>query len=488
MKAHRLAQARGALSKRFELFIGVAYLAAWGSQLLLVNSRFWDDWIWTNSRLNDAVLASTDLGKPLWIPLFVVFSQAQIWVGHAAMLIANFVIAVLYSRIASNSDLVTSLEAKAIGVAVAILPLYFARVSLSLLPFTLAHLAFVVAWWMLGKFHSQQTRSILANAAIALLFFWSFTAESLIVFYFLPLVVTYARKRLEHRTYPLVTFVREHLWLFSLPIAFLAFRAVFMQPRGVYANYNSIDLLSTQTIGALGFTFGLLVFCIVRVGKSTLARVPSTRRAIGIVGFSLLAFELATLPYFLVGKINVRGSITNLLQINDWDSRVHLLMFLPIAIGLASVFQLGVIHFRKVAVAGASLLVLTSVIATNISTFQYVEDARKQSQLIEFLRTDPDVRNSNVVFYSDTTRYALHRHLRNYEYTGMLVEIHGTYDRLSLPYSTSLYEQLRGTDVANTYQNSWLGNDFAAPYKAVLIHISTDSRNQIVYQSEVLEW
>jgi hypothetical protein len=320
------------------------------------------------------------------------------------------------------------------------------------------------------------------------LFAFSFSAESLIVFYFLPLVVTFFQKRLANNRYSLWRFIKGYWSLFVLPLVFLGIRAVFMQPRGLYASYNHIDLVSGQTIGALAFSLGIVALCVVLASRAALAPIPGSRRAVGLVAFSLLALELAILPYFLVGKITVRGSITNLLQINDWDSRVHLLMSLPIAIGLASVFQLGVIHFRKVTVVGASLFVLTSLVSTNFSTIQYVEDARKQNKLIEFLRTDPDVSNSNVIFYSDTNRYALHRHLRSYEYTGMLVEIYGTYDRISLPYSTSVYERLRGTDVATTYRNSWLGNDFRAPYKAVLIHISTDSSNQIVYRSEVLEW
>jgi hypothetical protein len=404
------------------------------------------------------------------------------------MLIANFLIAVFYFRTASNTGLVTSLEAKTIGVAVAILPLYFARVSLSVLPFTLAHLAFVVAWWMLSKSHRQQARSKFSSVAIALLFAFSFSAESLIVFYFLPLIVTYGQHRIDNKGYSLRQFIKAYWWLLALPLVFLGIRTVFMQPRGVYLNYNHIDLFTVKSLALLFLTFAALVLCLFAFSRFSLEARPTARRTLALAGFSLLTLELATLPYLLVGKIQLSGGFTHLLQLNGWHSRVHLLMGLPIAIGLAALIQIGAKNFPKISVTGASLLVLVSIACTNLSTIQYLDDWNKQTQIIRFLKTDENVQKSNIIFYLDTTKYAFRRHPNQYEYTGMLVSVYGTYDRVSVVYSDETYETMRGTDVAYTYQSPWLHHNLQPPYKAVLIHISTDSSNQIVYRSEVLKW
>lgn len=475
-----------ALSKHFESWIALAYLSAWGSQILLFGSKFWDDWVWTKTPLTEVIGFVTDLGKPLWIPEFIIINQTPVWVGHAIIFLANFLIAIGYYRIASNSGLLTSVEARAIGIAIALLPLYFGRVSLCLLPFTIAHLAFVFAWYLLDNPKTGKKSVLLTKIFSFALFFFSYTAESLICFYALPILVTYIKKRSDKKNYGLKNLFKEFWWLLLAPITFLIVRAIFMQPRGVYLTYNQIDLTSRRNIIFLVVTAMFLAIFTYLVTTNHIKANQGIKRNIGVLFFALMCLALAILPYFLVGKFKISGGLTTLLQLNDWNSRVHLLLFLPIAIVIAILVQIGMSNFPKMTAVGIGGLIVASVAMTNLSTLQYLADWQKQTQVITHFKQDQNIETSNVILIEDDTKYALNRKIRSYEYLGMINETYKTYDRTAILYSKEIADEFLQDASTIPITTMWLASDLKYPYNVVIVHIQV-KKNKLVYSSKLLK-
>ena len=124
----------------------------------------------------------------------------------------------------------------------------------------------------------------------------------------------------------------------------------------------------------------------------------------------ILIFLFGVFPYWVI------GSTPNFL---DWSSRHQILMPLGISIILASFLSYNKMHpilFRSLFSIITSLCLLFNIITYR----DFFIDWQKQKGLVNFFVKNDQIKNSHLLLFSDTTKNALTRRYRFYEWNGLL--------------------------------------------------------------------
>lgn len=477
-------------TRRSSVALAVLTAACWGIILLTPSALFWDDWITVRG---DAVGLYNDLGLP-WMGHVAVALSALGPIAFKIIGIVSAVVVALTARaIASRGLGLDSTHTWFVAALVALLPFNVARVSVAVLStYSVSLAVFFVAWWVLVKTGSH--RNVRVGAASAL-FFASFTTASLLPFIAVPVahlaLLEVDRSKTLWRE--LVRFAGRSWYLLLSPALFWLTRTAFLQPRGVYADYNGFAEWTWPPTGAGA---GALIMLIIAAGGAAMlcvrALVQSHRRMVDLVTATVAGVGTVTVSatmWWLRGTTSVNALIitsvvaiaglvmvataisaarrpelaprighsaflasTGLVtfaigalpylvvdkipQFNEWETRHQLLLPVGTALLALAAFVAatgpGSLRTRTVQITRA-LTVGVCAAAVVASGLMLVADWHKQAQVIAALRELDGVRDASTVVVTDDSGDVSfgRRQIRFYEPIGWLHDAYGDRTRFA---------------------------------------------------------
>jgi hypothetical protein len=306
-----------------------------------------------------------------------------------------------------------------------VLPLYWARVALIDIGYSLGYFLFFVAWAIIDKYR------LLSLA----LFFISFNTNSLLVFFAIPFIDYYLRSvNYSWNSVSFFKFCLNKIDFLLLPFVFFFLKIIFFKPTGLYAGYNEGFSLNNLLITPIRMafewlSFGIPVFYVLFFilfvrwifDKS---RVPFAfdgdvnYKLIFIIG--IVVFIFGAFPYWILGHTPT---------FSEWTSRHQLLLPLGLSLILVSLIYYLKPHFR-----GAMILLFLSIcLVKNIATYRdFYYDWHKQQALIEGISKLDNIKIADIVIFDDRAIEinAIKRSYRSYEWGGLMATALGDEKRL----------------------------------------------------------
>ncbi len=234
------------MDKRFitntTLLIIIVYTLAHGL-IFFNNGIFWDDW----------TIYHNESGQILEI-----FRQAGAsWVGYIHNKLLSFdnsillyrsivFFSYLFSALLLNGILKTVGEIDDVSrifivIFFAIFPVNSSRITMITAPSTFTNFLFFLGFWMTSRM--LKSNSFFLRISTLIVFFLSFTLNSLLFYFSIVLVYIFYRERAKIISFRIFL---NHLIRYSdfllLPIAFWALKILFFTPYGSYAEYNHLTI------------------------------------------------------------------------------------------------------------------------------------------------------------------------------------------------------------------------------------------------------
>ena len=423
---------------RAVLFLIVLYVAAWGGLLFSAGGIYWDDWIYVSMAPDQILQMTRELGLP-WVGYLLQF----LWgigpvASHALSLVIYFSVGMSTLGILRRVPWLTPNERVFVAALVLVLPLMAARHTLIVQHYALSLALFFLGWYLLVR-ASPPTRATLWVAGV--LFVASFTTNSLLPFYLLPMVHFWYQN--GRRTgVPLRHYLSRYWPLLILPGAWYIAKVLWFQPYGLYDGYNAV------TLRAMWRPTVWIVVAAVPLGGLYTARRQLGARTLGILTplfAGAFMTVLAIYPYVVVGKK---------LPFAEWETRDELLMPIGVAVlVLAFCRMVGAALGRNAArVAGLASLAASVVLSMSICA-GYLLDWQKEEALVELFKTTPALQSATTVIFDDQTRGAniFHRTYRFYEWNGLMRRAYGTETRFGV---NDTPEEIRGSSDRPTMRGS----------------------------------
>lgn len=466
-------------------------LMVWGLPLLAPQSMYWDDWV----VLLDPIGIYHDIGLP-WVGYLVTWlTGGGPWLLKTLTLIAAVFSACAVYGIAGARLRLRPSERWWVAALATVLPFYVLRISvLAVDVYGLSLAAFLGAWWLLVRDSADPPRHGRAAVA-AVLFFASFTTQSLLLFLILPFVhflVLFA-DRTRGLLRGCLALAGRHWYLIASPVSFWALKSLFFRPSGPYADYyNSfVDFKPPLTVAergavaaalaALGAAAVLAVLAFPRLAvRHTALALLSVGLGAAIIGIAVAQYVVRPIDQFALslvtalllgsGLVLAAGAAVAALSRRFGDLKrattlgaIGLLtialgalpylvvdkvpvfvsfetrhqLLLPFGVALvvvAAVVALEPVISRwpRMILVGAIVLSCALVSATN--ALALVADWRKQEQIIALLRDSPDVSRASVVIVTDNVSHLGFdsRAYTYYEVNGWLRAAFGDQRRLGL--------------------------------------------------------
>jgi len=431
------------------------FLSFW--PLLVNNGIFWDDWVLYHQTPQTLTDLFGEAGSPpsayfirILVSVAPVFGK---WFVFAVYLGAMLVV----YQILQDTKLFGKEESLLLTLLSAVIPFNFARIASVDAMYAVCYLLFLLAFLALVKYMSGKRRRF--RIVSLLLFFLSFGASSLLVFYVVALLyIGYCRRTSLGSLRGIVRTCVAHLDFLLIPVVFFAMKSLFFVPYGIYAGHNKIsldniarspreflltlgssfaDVIGRSLIGAAG-AVGISALLLLVAYLALAGRVCEGARDVDAYRIRAWRFALGAflfyaglLPYLAIGR---RGATFG----SEWESRDQLLL----GIGAAFLLYYGLKYlFTRVHLgAGPQRLVFAVLVAAfvlaNMGMYvRFQADWFKEVAFIENVKAIPVIRDNTTFAVVDraASLNAMNRHIQFYEYNGMLRQAFGTTTRLAAP-------------------------------------------------------
>jgi hypothetical protein len=221
--------------------------------LLLNDGTYWDDWLHLTllyegswSEFHDMTL---EFGLPVWAYLFwgmklMGLLESYKILAFLSILFSSFIVFQLVLRFAWANRF----EALGIALLSLVFPAYQTAVSLSTLQYEFFYCLFLLAALFMMIFEqngASNMRGLLLRALSLILFFLSFSVNSLLVFYF-PFLFLLALhiKRVHQLSWAGMTrtILPRRLDFVLLPFVYWGIKKVFYPTHGLFKDYNALNL------------------------------------------------------------------------------------------------------------------------------------------------------------------------------------------------------------------------------------------------------
>ena len=411
------------------VYWAIAYTIMHGGLLLASNAVFWDDWLVYRS--SDSVIFQTfsEAGSILnWVSYLHIFMLAiGVWSYKLFTFFLMFGAGLLLAFILERNSLIPKSLRFTLVLLFLILPFNFARIAAIDFPYALCYFSFFLAWALIDR----------SRVMAAGLFLLSFNTNSLLVFYFLPILDLLYRtcRPLDLRSAMKFPLRRPELMI--LPFAFFYTKIKFFKPSGDYDGYNQnfklkhiFNAAKEQffDIGTIELNwpiFSLLLlgaFYAIIKNSAYISDKISLRTSVFIFCGGIFVFLLAVLPYWILDLVPT---------FYEWASRHQLLMPLGtsmIIVGFIWLFP------RPLRVLGTSVVVAGSLSLGVVNYSQFWLDWQKQKMLVKLFAASDDIRKADVLLIDDQTLNlnAIKREYRFYEWNGLLEEAFGNQSRFAV--------------------------------------------------------
>lgn len=397
------------MPREFSLKLLALYAIAQGGLFFILNAVYWDDWTLYGQPAADLMATFAQAGSMFNVGGYLHASllAAGPWLYRVLTFFLGLYGAVLFWHILDRHAWLGPQRRDLATAFFAVSPLFAAKVALIDFPYTLCLFLFLLGWHMMEK-----------NRPVALvLFFFSFTTNSLLMLFALPMLDILIREQGLRGVRPLLAWCRRWLLFLAVPFVYWYIKTVHYKPVGHYAGYNEhFSLANLQHApgamlkDAADVSINILLLLVIFFALLRFfQQAPLEKKSPGrILWIGLLAFVLGVLPYWLLGHIPT---------FFEWTSRHQVL--LPISFSLLAVWLVS--RLPATLHGGAALLLIALGLGQNIEIYnEYAADWRKQKIIIAQLRQSELVQQASLVVFDDTVENARKRIYRFYEWNGIL--------------------------------------------------------------------
>lgn len=399
--------------------LAVLYFLAWGPLLLSVQGVWWDDWTLVGRSPSGILAMYVQNGLP-WVGFMHTFLVEFGPVAyHLISLVLFFVAGLALWGILQTLPWFVRPERFFIVALFLVLPLNAARHTMIVLLYTISLCLFYFAWYVLVR---AETPGKAAVAVSLFAFFVSFTMNSLLVFYVLPVLHLWWK---HHTSRNKTTWQFAKTWwpFLVLPFVFFALKTIWFAPSGAYEGYNSL-----RTDGLLAAVLLLSLtaspFLVLWSERSRLSSLTTRVWLLAFGGAVLVA--LALFPYIAVGHRP---------PFSEWSTRHEVLLPLGVSVMFLAAARLVAWRLGQAlaVVFAVSVLAISIALSARIG-FEYWADWRKQQIIVDLLINDDTVRNGSLIIFEDEavddnifgTPY------RFYAWNGLMSQAFGDSQRLGL--------------------------------------------------------
>jgi len=411
---------QSANSNHFPWKIGLLlYTICYGFMFGFLDALFWDDWF-VNFKFTDSEAHQYWKDQLGFFPTnrFIEISLLgrNPILFHLLTFIIFFMIPVAAYSIAKNFKFICSEQRFYLVTLLLILPINSARVSMACFRLSYSLLVFLVAWAVLVHPRTHKIKYFSVP-----LFVFSFLAQPLIPFFFLPVIHNWylGHNRMDKRW---KTKTLMHLLLLGIAPIYLLVAWVFSPPVEERRDYFTPGLLGlTRTFLILAVVLAVFVWSTKRKNKE-----QEYWQTNMLFALSLLFIGFGSAAYVASGRlVDVSEWILNFVpRASDWDSRHQLLLGIGISLFLSTLIM-SIERSRRTA---AYIGIAATCVALNVSMMQgYYLDSLKQKEVISVLSTVEDVSSWESVVVVDEAKVfnARDRHIRAYEWEQMIVKAGG---------------------------------------------------------------
>jgi hypothetical protein len=397
------------------LFYTVSHIGV----LALYDAVYWDDWTLHNSDYESIYETFKQVGAP-WIGPFHVFLLKLPFDGYKLFTFVSYLITYLcfYLILLDTKILnITNKEAYFITIISLVLPFNMAKIAMIDFPYAICLMLFFMAWY------KMKTNRLIS----CILFFLSFSTQSLLVFYIFPVIWLFFGENNNMNYQKIKSFIFKNWLLLVLPVLFFFIKIKFFQPYGNYEGYNSnfrVKYISSGYVQIFKNLFSFIrsekTILFASVSVAVIALLISNKifesftRRKSFVLMGIILLSLGVFPYLIL-KLNP--------TFYEWSSRHQLLM--PFGAGLLIFGLLSCLQKRFQLFAVFSVVTF-SMLYTNITYHALYLDWQLQKSVIKEIKafkTDNKLDFPvNSLFLVDDKQfcYALKRTPRFYEYNGWL--------------------------------------------------------------------
>lgn len=409
--------------------------------MLFIVWPLWDDWSLHGLTFEQMAAPFKmngfyNAGIPFLHQVFIVIPYGTLLLRILSLLLIT-AIPILYAKIFFKLNLPTPLQ-QLLVIVTACIPVFANAFPQIVFPYLICYSIYLSSFLGIIKyFDDKQPKWSIYLLVLPLLI--SYVTNSLLFHVVLatPLLLIYLSYKLEK---PKVSKMKHVTVVVILSvIVFFSYKSLFMQPSGLYKNYNKITLngllLEGPKITALTLLFIVkgYIDMLVPVLKNTahliilaaistviyqllkridLGNLILTRKYIyGLAGIGVFLFAIGAYPYGVVGK--------TALSYLDWNQR-HL-MLAPVGIAFILVAFIFLLPNTNLKVGGLAILLSSFLLIRVYVILQFYHSARLQQNFVQAYKQLPILNDESYLFVIDNQPQT-HTMWRFYEFGGLLRE------------------------------------------------------------------
>lgn len=416
----------------------ILYCLGQSGILMISGARFWDDWPFFVGDLGFIFKYSKEMGHVFGFSQIMLASVNGfgVYFHKALVFILFFLTAFFLNDILKKYDRHLDKNTRYLILLFFLLfPFNMARILLATYTYSLSYFLFFFAWYLLRK-----------NKVFSfILFFVSFSLNSLLVFFLIPILDIFYSEGGFSSLRNFLFCIRKYIFFLLLPISYFFIKTYFYKPFGAYEGYNtnfSFNTLfdsippfinnllhvpmrgkSTETYTLALIISPIVIFILNKFKFNLIHKKNNINRILIFLG--LFFSFLASFPYLILGHIH---------NFETWNSRHQILMPLGFSLFLTGLLNSPWIFFsnymreQQVKFALMVFIISTSIAFQMHFFFKAYIDFRKQEYQIQLLSKNNDIKNANlVIFYDETTNYEYlenlyKRQLETYEWNSIMLK------------------------------------------------------------------
>ncbi|MBP1763026.1 MAG: hypothetical protein H6Q65_84 [Firmicutes bacterium] len=472
---------------------------------------YWDDWLWYKLDPNLLLEAGKQIGAPWagYIGNYIFSLPNGITLVHGIVFFSFLLASLSLNGILKNIREMDDEARLFVVIIFTVFPCNLNRVVYSVFQYAFSYGLFFFAFLLFAKYLNGRN-SVLRIISL-ILFFISFTTNSLLVFYVLLLFyILYIEQIAITNVKLLLTKCIFYLDVLFLPLVYWGVKQTFLVPYGMYAGYNSFSIMNIigSPILAIGSFYGsvvlatdravlfwpaptlmiCLIYFLYRFSQKYAGKELIYDRRFLALGIG--CFFVAVFPYFAVG---------NFPTLDFHSTRHQLLIPLSVAMILTYGTRLLINRFEiikeKEKIRKVMLAVLTvTFIAMNGRIYMdYEKDWYKQLAVIENVRNSPVLQEHTTFLFQDNTTdlNVFKRNYRFYEYVAFMKQAFGDERRLGLNYEKFYHGKAEVDGVHFRRKDQYLLSSYQQKSPEYIVRIKrsdVDVTDERILRFMVQEW
>lgn len=419
--------------------------------LLTTQGLFWDDWVIFRVDPSAVLNLYTMSGRPLFGHFFnTLFSiDADGFVLFRLLIFSCFLIPLfIFDRILKEVSEISYFERASLVALFATVPVNSSKIAITMTQYSFCNLLFFTAFLVTAFY--LKSKNIFLRFLALILFYVSFTMDSLMVFFAVVLLFLFYKEKgfIKYGDKwqflnSIKKFSSKYLDFILLPLIYLVIKSAFFQSHGLYANYNKITALN---LIKSAFRIPLSIFESIKPIIKECLMVASNYPVMHIAGTILLFLILNALiskdfvrkprnqtwPFLALGFIFVGLAIFPYYVVNavpgmnNWSSRHQVLMPLGISFLIFYSIELITTQISRFDLAKTRTAIIAFVLCSFMFTtlhmhLQYQKDWFKQLSMLSNFKENEHIKNYTSFQFVDNTLAlnATYRGYNFYEFTGL---------------------------------------------------------------------